>query len=208
MIIAFIATAIAALANWYSRVKQNDRVESISKPLATVGAIAIATLADGPTAATGATIVALSLCLVGDVALLPAIDRFVVGLAAFLLGHIAFIVMFGLRGFERWALAGVAVIGCALLLGLIALPIVRGAAAKGFGLPVRVYLVVIASMCVLGWATGNWLIMLGSTAFIVSDSVLGWGQFVTERKWMHLAVMVTYHVAIVSLAASLAIWSI
>ena len=205
MTVALIATAIAALANWYSRVKQNDRVELISKPMVTVGAIAIATLADGPTAATAATVVALTLCLVGDVALLPAIDRFVVGLAAFLLGHIGFIVMFGLRGFERWTLSGVAVIGCALLLGPTAPPIVRGAAARGFGLPVRVYLVVIASMCVLGWATGNWLIMLGSSAFIVSDAVLGWSRFVTERKWMNLAVMVTYHVAIVSLAASLAI---
>ena len=85
------------------------------------------------------------------------------------------------------------------------MPIVRGAAAKGLGIPVRAYLVVISSMCVLGWATGNWLIMLGSTAFIVSDSILGWGQFVAERRWMHLAIMVTYHVAIVSLALSLAI---
>jgi uncharacterized membrane protein YhhN len=84
-------------------------------------------------------------------------------------------------------------------------PIVRGAAARGFGLPVRAYLIVISSMCVAGWATGNWLIMLGSTAFIISDSILGWGQFVTERRWMHLAIMVTYHAAIVSLAASLSI---
>ena len=60
-------------------------------------------------------------------------------------------------------------------------------------------------MFVVGWATGNWLIMVGSAAFILSDSILGWGQFVFERRWMHLAIMVTYHVAIVSLALSLAI---
>ncbi|MGZ6983012.1 MAG: lysoplasmalogenase family protein, partial [Ilumatobacteraceae bacterium] len=60
-------------------------------------------------------------------------------------------------------------------------------------------------MCIIGWATGNWLIMVGATAFIVSDAILGWGQFVAERSWMHLAIMVTYHVAIVSLALSLAI---
>jgi hypothetical protein len=47
--------------------------------------------------------------------------------------------------------------------------------------------------------------MLGSAAFIVSDTILGWGQFVVERSWMHLAIMVTYHVAIVSLALSLAL---
>ena len=200
-----MATAIAAIVNWYSRVKLKDRVELISKPLTTVGAIAIAALADGPRAATIVAVVALVLCLIGDVALLPAVDRFVVGLAAFLLGHIAFIVMFAQRGFDRWQLSGVAIVGVGALLGTAAVPIVRGASAKGFGIPVRAYLVVISSMCVLGWATGNWLIILGATAFIVSDSILGWGQFVAERRWMHLAIMVTYHVAIVSLALSLAI---
>ena len=113
--------------------------------------------------------------------------------------------MFVLLGLERWRLAGVAIAGCALLLGTAAVPIVRGATAKGFGVPVRAYLVVISSMCVVGWATGNWLVMIGATAFIISDSILGWGEFVAERPWMHLAIMVTYHVAIVSLALSLAI---
>ncbi len=136
-------------------------------------------------------------------ALLHVVDQFVVGLAAFLLGHIAFIVMFAERGFDRWPMAGVGVLGCALLIGGVAMPIVRGASAKGLGIPVRAYLVVISSMTVLGWATGNWLIMVGATAFIVSDSILGWGQFVAERTWMHVAIMVTYHLAIVSLALSL-----
>jgi uncharacterized membrane protein YhhN len=205
MIVACIATAIAALANWYSRVKHDDRVELISKPLTTIGAIAIAALADGPRPATIVATIALALCLAGDVALLPMVDQFVVGLAAFLLGHIAFIVMFAQRGFDRWPMAGVAIVGCAVLVGTIAAPIVRGAAAKGFGIPVRAYLAVIMSMTVLGWATGNWLIIAGATAFIISDSILGWGVFVAERNWMHLAIMVTYHVAIVSLALSLTI---
>ena len=200
-----IATALAAATNWYSRVAVNDRVELISKPLTTIGAVAIAALADGPRSATIVAVLALVLCLIGDVALLPVVDQFVVGLAAFLLGHVAFIVMFALRGFDRWTLSGIAIVGVAALLGTAGVPIVRGASAKGLGIPVRAYLVVISSMCVLGWATGNWLIMLGATAFIVSDSILGWGQFVAERRWMHLAIMVTYHVAIVSLALSLAI---
>ena len=205
LIVVCIATALLAVANWYSRYTRNDRLELVTKPLTTVGAVAIAALADGPRSATIAAIIALVLCLIGDVALLPAVDRFVVGLAAFLLGHVAFIVMFALRGFDQWRMAGVAAIGCAFLLGTAAVPIVRGAAAKGFGLPVRAYLVVICSMCVLGWATGNWLILLGAAAFIVSDSILGWGQFVAERDWMHLAIMITYHTAIVSLALSLTI---
>jgi uncharacterized membrane protein YhhN len=205
MIVAFIATAILAIANWYSRWKHSARVELISKPLTTLGAIAIAVTADGPRSATIAAVVALTLCLAGDVALLPAVDRFIVGLAAFLLGHIAFIVMFGLRGFDHWRMAGMAIAGCAVLLGTVAVPIVRGATAKGLGIPVRAYLVVISAMTIVGWATGNWLIMLGATAFILSDSILGWGEFVAERPWIHIAIMVTYHTAIVSLALSLSV---
>ncbi len=127
LLVAFIATAILAMANWYSRITLNDRLELFTKPLTTVGAIAIAALAGGPHAATIAAIIALVLCLIGDVALLPAVDRFVVGLAAFLLGHMAFIVMFALRGFDRWSMAGVAIGGCVVLLGTAAAPIVRGA---------------------------------------------------------------------------------
>jgi uncharacterized membrane protein YhhN len=205
MIVALIATAIAAIANWYSRWKHSDSLELISKPLTTLGAIAIALSADGPRSATVAAVVALTLCLIGDVALLPAIDRFIIGLAAFLLGHIAFIVMFGLRGLGHWPIAGVAIAGCAVLLGTAAVPIVRGASAKGLGMPVRAYLVVISAMTVVGWATGNWLIQLGATAFIISDSILGWGEFVRERAWTHVAIMVSYHTAIVSLALSLSI---
>jgi uncharacterized membrane protein YhhN len=205
VIVALIATAAAAMTNWYSRWKKADRLELFSKPLTTVGAMAIAALAGGEGSATIVAVIALALCLIGDVALLPIVDRFVIGLAAFLLGHIGFIVMFVLLGLDRWRLAGVAVAGCALLLGTAAVPILRGAAVKGFGLPVRFYFAVISSMFVVGWATGNWLIMIGATAFIVSDSILGWGEFVTERTWMHLAIMMTYHVAIVSLALSLAL---
>lgn len=204
-IVVVIATCIAAVCNWYFRLRPNDRGELITKPLTTIGTIGIAALAGGPHGATIAAVIALVLCLIGDVALLPAVDQFVVGLASFLLGHIAFMVMFAIRGFDAWPMAGVAVIGCAALLGTIAAPIVRGATAKRLGIPVRFYLVVIMAMFVLGWATGNWLILLGSAAFIVSDSILGWGQFVKEQAWIHLAIMVTYHVAIVSLALSLAI---
>jgi hypothetical protein len=32
--------------------------------------------------------------------------------------------------------------------------------------------------------------------------LLGWGKFVDQRRWMPVAVMVTYHVALVALALS------
>ena len=50
--------------------------------------------------------------------------------------------------------------------------------------------------------SGGWVIA-GTTLFVVSDSLLGWRQFVRSHAWMAVAVMVTYHAAIVSLALSL-----
>jgi hypothetical protein len=125
--IVSIATAIAAVCNWYFRVRPNDLGELITKPLTTVGAIAIAALAGGPHSATIVAVIALVLCLIGDVALLPAVDQFVVGLASFLLGHIAFIVMFAprLRRVADGRCRDHA--GCATLVGTIGAPIVGGA---------------------------------------------------------------------------------
>ena len=85
MIVALIVTAVAALANWFSRWRPNDRLELISKPATTIGAIVVAATAGGPHTATIVAVIALGLCMIGDVALLPAVDRFVVGLAAFVL---------------------------------------------------------------------------------------------------------------------------
>jgi hypothetical protein len=48
MVAAFIATAVAAILNWYACWKDLRTLESISKPLTTIGAIAIALLAGGP----------------------------------------------------------------------------------------------------------------------------------------------------------------
>ncbi|HEY4609667.1 MAG TPA: lysoplasmalogenase [Ilumatobacteraceae bacterium] len=205
MIVALVVTAVVAVTNWYANWKALPRLETISKPLTTIGAMVIAALAGGPTNATVAGVVALSLCLIGDIALLDVVDRFIVGLAAFLLGHIVFMVMFGMLGFDRWRAAGFAIAACALLLGTVAVPIVRGAKARGLGIPVRAYLAVIVLMAILGWATGNWLIMLGTAAFVVSDSILGWNRFVAGKRWMEVAIMVTYHLAIMSLALSLTI---
>ena len=205
MTAAVIATAVVAIANWYSCWKGLSTLETITKPLTTIGAIVIAVLAGGTTDATIAGVVALSLCLIGDIALLDIVDRFIVGLAAFLLGHIAFVVMFAMLGFDQWRTAGFAIAASALVLGTVAVPIVRGAKSQGLGVPVRIYLGVILSMAILGWATGNYWILIGTAAFVVSDSILGWNRFVVGKRWMEVAIMVTYHLAIVSLALSLSI---
>ena len=69
--------------------------------------------------------------------------------------------------------------------------------------PVGIYLIVILAMAAVGWATGRAVVLVGTTAFVVSDSILGWEAFVRRNRWQPLAIMVTYHVAITSLALAL-----
>ena len=215
-----VTALCAAGANWWSRVSVRhvegrvegrvDRrvVEAISKPAATIaiGVLAVLVADDAPTAAVVAAVIGFVCCFAGDVALLPAIDRFVVGLASFLAGHLAFVAMFVALGLPHWWFGVVALVALALMAVMLGRPIVAGAARHDRALvrPVQAYLTVISSMAVVGWATGRWPSIVGSAAFVASDSILGWRQFVSERTWMPVAVMVTYHAALVGLALSLA----
>jgi uncharacterized membrane protein YhhN len=143
--------------------------------------------------------------LLGDVLLMPAVDNFVGGLAAFLFGHVAFVVLFFQYGLEKVSLAGLAIVVVALLGAGPGRVIVQGAAHADAKLriPVLAYLLVISTMAVVGWSTANPWVIAGTTLFVVSDSVLGWRQFVGQRSWMGPAVMITYHGAIACLALSL-----
>ena len=203
--IALLATFVAAIANWSTRIRPNEMLETISKPATTILVIWVAIAADGPRSATILAVIGLVFCLIGDVALLDVIDKFVVGLAAFLVGHVVFIAMFATLHLDRplWGIAALVVLvphGA-----IIGHRIVAGAAAQdgALKLPVVAYLFVITAMAVVAVMTGRWWAIAGATLFVASDTVLGWRAFVTEKKWMAITVMVTYHGALVGLALSL-----
>ena len=203
--IALLATFVAAIANWSTRIRPNETLETISKPATTILVIWVAIAADGPRSATILAVIGLVFCLIGDVALLDVIDKFVVGLAAFLVGHVVFIAMFATLHLDRplWGIAALVVLvphGA-----IIGRRIVAGAAAQdgALKLPVVAYLFVITAMAVVAVMTGRWWAVAGAALFVASDTVLGWRAFVTEKKWMAITVMVTYHGALVGLALSL-----
>lgn len=200
-----VATVLSASANWWSRLKDDERVEQWSKPLTTILVIGLALVSGAPKGHIEIAVVALVFCLLGDLALMSFIDKFILGLAAFLIGHIVFIVLFVKDGFDHPLLAGIAVLLAAMLAATVGRAIVLGAAHHDAALrvPVLSYLVIICTMAAFGWATGNGWVIAGSTLFVISDSVLGWRQFVRERPWMPVTVMVTYHGAIAALALSL-----
>jgi uncharacterized membrane protein YhhN len=199
----------AAVANWWSRIDDRRRVELVTKPVATVaiGTLALLVAEPGtPNAAIVAAVIGFVLCLAGDVALLPAVDRFVVGLGAFLAGHVAFVVMFFILGLDRWWLGAIALAGAVAVVVVIGRPIIAGARAQDPALlrPVQAYLAIISSMAVVGWATGRPAAIIGSSLFVLSDSILGRRQFVSQRRWMPVAIMMTYHGALLGLALTLA----
>lgn len=204
-VVLLTATAVCALANWWSRVINSDRIEKWAKPLTTMLAIGLALANESPTGRVATAVIALIFCLWGDIALMAPIDNFVLGLASFLIGHVVFIFLFAQYGMPHVVLGTVALAFMAVLAVTAGRRIVSGAIAKdpALRIPVITYLVVISAMTVCGWATGRGWVIAGATLFVISDSLLGWRAFVRERSWMGVAVTVTYHLAIVSLALSL-----
>jgi uncharacterized membrane protein YhhN len=201
---------VVAAANWWSRWSDDDRLELWTKPLATVLVIVVAVLAgmagDESTTVVALTTVALVFCLVGDVALMPQVDRFIVGLGAFLVGHLVFVVALAATGLDQPLLAVAAAVLIGPCIAVVGRHVVSGAKAKEPALagPVIAYLTVISAMALVAWATGNTAAVIGATLFLVSDSILGWRKFVSQARWMAVAIMVTYHGALLGLALALA----
>lgn len=211
-IVLLTVTALAALTNWWARWSDKRALESWVKPLTTMCVIGLAIGNDSTIRYSGIAVVALVFCLEGDIALLPAINKFIVGLASFLIGHLVFIVLFVRYEMPDRTLGAIALAGALVLAATAGRVIVRGAARKDPAMrwPVMAYLVVISAMTVCGWATGRGWVIAGSTLFVISDTLLGWGLFVhdgtaaaTRKRWHSVAVMVTYHGAIAALALSL-----
>jgi uncharacterized membrane protein YhhN len=198
--------AIAALTNWWSRLPRRRpaarAVELVSKPATTILVTLLVLTSDAPTPQVVTAVVALVFCLAGDIALLGPPGLFLVGLVAFALAHVTFIVLFARFGLEHPPLAGIAILVGVLVAATIGRVILLSARDRqsSLAVPVGIYLTVILTMAAVGWATGRAWVLVGTTAFVVSDALIGWDSFVRPQRWHPLAIMVTYHVAIVSLA--------
>jgi uncharacterized membrane protein YhhN len=194
LLLTWLVVAVAAPVDWWAAAVGAKRVETVLKPLVLAALLVAAWSMGGG----WALLAALALSLVGDIALLSESEpRFVVGLGAFLLAHLAYVVAFTLTGMPsgRLALAGAALV--ALAAATAGRRIVPSAVREGgpaLGGACAAYMAVIGVMVVGAWATGRPLVALGATVFMVSDTVLAWNRFVRPLRFGPLAVMVTYHV--------------
>ena len=204
VVLLVVAGGFAAL-NWWSQAIQSRALEYVSKPSVTaLLAVAAVTLDPRSTAARPWFVAALVCSLAGDVFLMLPGDRFVPGLAAFLLGHVLYVVGFLVAGVHGPAmLAGAAVV--VVLVVPLARVIVRGARRTDPAVvgAVLVYIAVISCMVIA--AFGSWRVaaIVGAMLFAGSDSLIAWNRFVGETRGAAVVIMVTYHLGQLGLVLSL-----
>ncbi len=197
VVVWWVLAAVLAVLDWYAVATLGRRLEQVAKPatmLALIGAASAMGAAGSPSGRL--LVLALGLGLLGDLLLLgDHPTRFLAGLGAFLVGHLAYVGGFVLLGLDRpwWGLLGVA----ALAAGSVPVRWVLTAARREGGAalagPVAAYVLVIGAMTVLAWATGSVPAGIGATVFLASDTILALDRFVAPRRWAGPAVMVTYH---------------
>ena len=216
--LAFLgAAAIAALADWVvvaRRARSLDdpgasragsRLRFVTKPLVLVLLIGAAVALEPRDPAVRVWFVAaLVLSLAGDVALLFA-RGFVVGLAAFLVAHVAYA-----NGFLVGGVAPVPLVaGLAAMLvadGLLVRRLVPAIRDGGHGEllpPVLAYLAALTAMVATAAGSAIPLAAAGAALFAASDALLADGRFVRPRPRGDVLVRVLYHLAQACLVLSL-----
>lgn len=197
------AAGAVAVADWVAVWRRPSPAETWLKPLALVLLIGVAVALDPVDDGQRLWFVAaLVLSLAGDVFLLPSVDRFVPGLASFLLAHVAYVVGFWQVEPERDA-----PVLAVLLLAPVAAKVVTAVRHREpeLTVPVVFYVSVIAAMVASALRYGNPVGIAGAALFATSDSVLAIDRFDVHRRWMPTTVMVTYHLAQALLVLSLTV---
>jgi uncharacterized membrane protein YhhN len=181
--IAVVATLIAERAQYGWR--------PVAKMVASSGFVAVAISAGGLDSSYGRLVVgALALAWCGDFLLgLSSQRAFLVGLAAFLVGHLVYVAAFGARGLVVSVVALSA--GVVMLVGVAVWRWLHPHLDRRMLRPVAAYVVVVSAMVAAalgthGWLT-DWRIVAGAIAFFLSDLFVARERFVSSgfsnRMW-------------------------
>lgn len=202
--IAFIAAAMVAVLDWVAVARRLKSLEYVCKPAVMVALIVAVLTFDMDDPRRWAFVAALAFSMLGDVFLMLPSDRFVFGVGAFFVAHVAYIV--GLRMDTSAAislLAGVVLVGAfAITVGRRIVLAVRDQAPE-LSTPVSAYVAVISVMVASAIATKNVYAAVGAVTFMVSDTLIAWNRFVQPLAWAPVTIMVTYHAGQALLAVSL-----
>ncbi|HUF39004.1 MAG TPA: lysoplasmalogenase [Anaerolineales bacterium] len=211
MSVAWLPLGLAAL-DWLALRFGWNRLEPITKPAVMFGVLAWM-LANGPVFGTPVAwfFAGVALSLIGDVFLLPALDRLGPALGVFLLAHVAYIT--GLN-----AVPPPLNFSTALFALVVALPAVRvygrisaglnAAGRQELRLPVLFYTLALSGTMFSGlstlanpaWPPVPALLGAGGAVMLgVSDILLGWNRFVQPTPAARFAIRATYHLGQIAL---------
>jgi uncharacterized membrane protein YhhN len=194
-----VAFAVVAVADWIAADRGDARIRPVTKTSATALLVAIAAIAgDMAGDARAALVVAVVLCLAGDIALLGESDsRFIAGLSAFAAGHLAYVVTALVVGVS-WPRLAIAFPFLAVVLvfqtATGTLPGVRRQGGTVMMVAVACYSLIISAMVITATGTPFWSAAVGAMAFAVSDTIIGHNKFVKPVPRAQVAIMSTYHV--------------
>lgn len=208
--ILMAAAALAAGVDWVAVATDDRRLEYVAKPaVLTALVVAAAVIPADRTDLVDRRwwfVAALVFCLAGDVLLMVPHDLFVPGLAAFLVGHVLFIVGLlqppvppGVPPFSfsttGLVLATVVVVAVEAAPGTLLVRSLLVTGQQTLVPPVCVYVAAIVTMVVLAVNVGVMAAAVGAVLFLVSDTLLAWNRFVRPVRFGDVGVHVTYHLA-------------
>ena len=214
----FIAVLAVAVTDWVAVAKGWRKIEIIAKPATMVLLFGYLVLAGGfnatPLICFGLGIL---FSLAGDVFLLFASTRwFLLGLVAFLLAQVAYILGLNIPLGEPsslWAI-GIGIV-LAMTTGRILRRILAGVREKGHPrlvVPIVIYGTVITLMVLsailtiyrVDWKTSaSGLVSVGAILFYSSDMILAWNKFVKPIRNGRLMNMIAYHLGQIALIAGI-----
>jgi len=206
--LAVVAAALAA-ADWWAAARTAPRLEWWTKLLTMVALLATVLAAGALDDAPGRwLVVALAFGLVGDFALLGETERrFLGGVAAFFAGHLAYLVAFATLGLdpEDWWWVVVPLVLVVAVATRHVVPAALRVVGARLAVPLAAYTLVIGTMTVVAFLTGDPVLAVGATLFMLSDSLIALDlarhDFNRARGVDGVTIMVTYHLSQGLLAA-------
>jgi uncharacterized membrane protein YhhN len=202
---SLILFALATAGVLFSEIAHISWLHLVSKPLIMLSLLLYYWLSVPAEVRSRPVILAIVFCFLGDVLLMNK-DYFILGLVAFLIGHVMYIFAYRQHQFEDTAnaLFGIQRIRLAfpIILAATGLVVILLPVLGDLKIPVILYATVLAVMVInalfrYGRTTSPsfWLVFGGAVLFMASDSILAINKFLMHITLGEFYIMLTYTAA-------------
>ena len=207
MTAAIATTAVMVVALLLAERASSQRGVAITKPLTSLGFIAVAYLGGALETSYGqAVLVGLCACALGDVLLIPrgAGAAFLGGMASFALGHAAYAYAFMQRGTAP--IAALVALALMITVAVATLRWLGPGLPPEMRIPIRIYIAIISAMVVLAvgasFAVADPWLAAGAVLFAISDLAVARERFVQAAFTNQLWGLPLYYAAQVVIAST------